>query len=130
MAAAEGNEKQIEYFCDFNERIVDTNWANWNGRTLLSLAAYGRHVEIVRELLYYGVEINSRDRDDRTALALAAYQGSIATVDELIAQEGIEIDTADNTGNISLALAASRPLDGNPSSLVRVRVGSRCEHEE
>lgn len=57
---------------------------NYNDRKLLCLAVYGGHVDIVRDLLHYVFEVNSRDKDGRTVLALAAYQGSTTIVNELI----------------------------------------------
>jgi hypothetical protein len=75
MAILDGNEKQIDYLCYLDERIIDTNWKDYNSRKRLSLTVYRDYVDIMRDLLHYGVEVNSRDKDsyERELQYLAPY---------------------------------------------------------
>jgi ankyrin repeat protein len=62
---------------------------------------------VVKQLLEHSVDVKSRDKDGRTALSLAVYQGHYHVVNELIICQEVEIEIADNKGNTPLALAAS-----------------------
>ena len=70
------------------EWLLDTNLdSQMNG---LHLAARNSHLEILRFLLHFGVDVNSRNKFDSTALHFAAEQGDVEAVRLLCSSDSTE----------------------------------------
>jgi ankyrin repeat protein len=86
---------------------TDTNLADEDGRTPLSHAAGGGHVELVRSLLAQrNVKADSKDKDNRTPLSYAAGGGHAKVVWLLLAQRNVKADSKDKDGRTPLSHAA------------------------
>jgi ankyrin repeat protein len=59
--------------------------------------SYGGDLVGLRKLLKKGVDVNCRDKDGRTPLYFAAYQGHSQIVDALI-EKGAHLEIKDNEG--------------------------------
>jgi len=84
------------------------------GATTLMAAARAGDVEVVRDLVRRGGELEARDEEGYTALMYAASAGEPAAVDELIAG-GAEVNARDNGASTPLMFAAQ----GGHAEIVR-----------
>jgi hypothetical protein len=84
------------------------------GATTLMAAARAGDVEVVRDLVRRGGEIEARDEDGYTALMYAAGAGELAAVDELIAG-GADVNARDSGASTPLMFAAQ----GGHAEIVR-----------
>ena len=85
------------------------------------LAAYGGHVECLKELIAAGADINKETKNGRTALMYAADEGNIECVKELIAA-GADIKKEDADGETALNFTDEKELRGtgtNVSGVIR-----------
>lgn len=88
---------------EFAEKIITTKIAAVYDNILLHAAAYGS-VEIVRDLLEAGADIDHENQAHDTALTLAAWHGNVEVVDALI-EAGANIHHKNIKNRNSLALA-------------------------
>ncbi|KAF8448273.1 ankyrin repeat-containing domain protein [Kalaharituber pfeilii] len=72
----------------------------------LHLAAQGGRVEVLKQLLAAGAQVNIGNKDGKTPLHLAAEMGHAEFVQQLIAA-GAEVNRRDNGGRMPLLHAAS-----------------------
>jgi ankyrin repeat protein len=106
---------------------VDPNIRDEYGRTALEHAAYHGYVEIVRLLLSYPkINVNIQNKNDRiiymknkdgkvelvnengkTALIIAAINGYVDVIKELLAHKNINVNIKDTGGKTALDLAKS-----------------------
>lgn len=73
-----------------------------SGNTLLTTAALMGHTEIVTLLLEHGADVNSRNRDEGTALHIAAFFGRTETV-KLLLEKGADTTLRNNMGGTAIA---------------------------
>jgi hypothetical protein len=90
----------------FLENGVDAHKHDWDGWTLISLAASGGWVDIVKLLLDHYVDPDSRDIDDQTPLLWAAYWGH-SEIAQLLVKRGANPDSKDEYGKTPLSWAAA-----------------------
>jgi len=93
--AADGGYDDVFYHI-LQRPNTNANTTNKLSRTPLAAAAFGRHKDVVEELLDHGVDVNLRDMDGRTGLPLAAYQGYYFVVYMLLDHQELKRDTEDN----------------------------------
>jgi ankyrin repeat protein/serine/threonine protein kinase len=96
-AAANGHTGLVEILTDLAHSVTESE--DRAGRRPVSLAAGNGHVETVRKLLEYGVDLDSRCQYGRTALSWAAGNGHLATVRYLLSVPGSHIDPWDDDIN-------------------------------
>ena len=70
----------------------------------LIMAAYYGDLSEVKRLLAAGAKVNSKDKNDITALMAASLRGHREVVELLLAQ-GAEVNAKDNNGKTALMLA-------------------------
>ena len=90
----------------FDVRDDAVNCARDNAMTPLMHAARLGDLEIARELLALGAELNARNIDGNNALWLACYGGNLDLIDLLLAA-GIDADNVNDNGATCLMYAAS-----------------------
>ena len=88
------------------EAGADVNQCNYDGKSALMDAAWGRMNSVVK-LLEAGANVNTTDECGRTALTNAIQNGSIGCFD-MILKAGADINVLDILGNSPLNLAAKR----------------------
>lgn len=93
--AREGDAEQLAAYVDAG---IPVDLTNAKGDTLLLLAAYAPHPDVVRALLERGADPNRVNDRGQTALAAAAFRSSA---------EGVEL----------LLAAGADPRCGNPDAL-------------
>ncbi len=72
-------------------------------------ASLNGNIELVRQAILQGVDVQDADELDRTAMMFAAYNGHTEIV-QLLAKEGTEINKVNSEGRTSLMFAASGPF--------------------
>jgi len=97
--AREGNAEELAAYVDAG---IPVDLTNAKGDTLLLLAAYAPHPDVVRALLERGADANRVNDRGQTPLAAAAFRSSAASV-ELLLEAGAD------------------PLRGNPDALATAR---------
>jgi len=75
------------------------------GATTLMAAARAGDIEVVRDLVRRGAELEARDADGYTALMYAANAGELANVDQLITG-GADVNARDSSASTPLMFAA------------------------
>jgi hypothetical protein len=96
------------------------------GATTLMAAARAGDVEVLRDLVRRGAELEAQDEDGYTTLMYAANAGEREAADELVAA-GADVDARDNGGSTPLMFAAQgghagivqRLLDGGADPMPR-----------
>ena len=118
---------------------LPANLRNDKGDTLLMLASYHGHGEVVRLLMEHGADPELANDRGQTPLAAAAYQGDMATV-LLLLDLGADVNGSGHTGRTALMIAAmfnrtaivERLLEAGRSSRPRRgwpdRRGRRADH--
>ncbi|MCA9059331.1 MAG: acyltransferase family protein [Planctomycetaceae bacterium] len=76
---------------------IDVNATSQDGASLLTVAVFLGHTEMVEMLLQAGADVNQRNRDQGTALHSAAFVGR-AEEANLLLQAGADIDAVDASG--------------------------------
>lgn len=69
---------------DYVDRGVDVDLSNQDGNSLLMLAAYAGHAELVRGLIERGADVNARNARGQSIVAGAVFRGEGAIVRMLI----------------------------------------------
>ena len=85
------------------------------GFTLLHCRSVFDDVNTARKLLRFGISTEARDRHGRTALSIAALEGSTDIVDLLLARDDVDPNSGDNTKRTPLFQASC----GGEESVVR-----------
>lgn len=78
-----------------------------NGDTALHWAAYKGHAELIKLLMYSGVDLQKPDYFGSTPLHLACLSGNISCVRILCEKSKIELEPRDKNGKTPLQLAKS-----------------------
>ncbi|KFY07352.1 hypothetical protein V492_07225 [Pseudogymnoascus sp. VKM F-4246] len=86
--------------------------SGYENATTLHWAALGGCARIIRFLIKKGVDVNSRDSDDRIPLHYAAQRGHTAAI-RLLTENGADINAQDDSGYTPLHLMA---MNGMPAS--------------
>lgn len=95
-----------------------------NKSTPMHIAVEFGHVDIVKILLHYKEEKNSKDKDMRTPFAIAASNGHIEILNILL-KNGADINSKDKEGNSALHCAA---INGYPDIItILLDVGASIE---
>ena len=109
--------KLIEYGMPVNGLFQEDACTYNRLLTPLAMAAEQCRTEIVRQFLNVpGVNVNESGSHQETALHLAIMSKNIQTVNLLLAQDGILVDTRSETGRTPLSLAVS----GGDAEIVRL----------
>lgn len=98
---------------------VDVNAKDrYYGYTALHAATVGLYdnVELIRELIRHGANINAKSDKEVTPLMIATTQRKEKTVRELLSQKGIEANAKDNDGYTAL----SRAINGRNIEIARL----------
>lgn len=69
---------------DYVDRGVDVDLSNQDGNSLLMLAAYAGHAELVRGLIERGADVNARNARGQSIVAGAVFRGEETIVRMLI----------------------------------------------
>lgn len=103
IAGIQGN---LDLFKELISHGADYNYKTSEGITLLFLAIFYDHIDIVKHLLTYNdIEINCEVADGESALSWACYSGKEAIIDALIEDSRTDINfiTANNKSAIRSA---------------------------
>ena len=88
---------------------ISSNRSNWytagNGCNALHAATYNGHLNCISILLNTGIDINSKDNYNHTALSFAAYYGHLQCMELLLAR-GADINSRNNENHTALHDAA------------------------
>lgn len=104
-------EQRIESVRSALDQGLDVNQADEDGRTLLMMAAFDGHTDVVRLLLDHGAAPDQRDTVGRTALMYAS-TGPFPETVELLLDRGAAVDHADShEGWTALMFAAGEGLE-------------------
>ena len=105
-AAKEGNVAAVS---SLHEAGVSLNIIEegYRARTLLIIAAWGKHLPVVQYLINNGADVNMQDRDGETALVRAVMQGHSEIVRVLLGA-GADCNLGDSDGVTPLMNAAHR----------------------
>jgi len=101
-AARIGNFDMIKKILDHGG--LDINTKNENGHSVLMLAAYNGHEEIVRQLIDQGADVNSVDNSGNSILMGVIFKGHSHIFDLLI-QSGAQLDYVNPKKQSALDLA-------------------------
>lgn len=93
------NEGFMGHFITVTETHFTGGW------TALHFAAMRNDSTLIKLLIAHGADVNARDDEKNTPLHIAAAMGSSDAVQELMANETIELQAANNTGHTPLATA-------------------------
>jgi hypothetical protein len=96
------------------------------GATTLMAAARAGDVEVLRDLVRRGAELEAQDEDGYTALMYAANAGEHEAADELVVA-GADVDARDNGGSTPLMFAAQGGHAENRAAAARRRGRSDAE---
>lgn len=84
----------------------DVNARNKDGYTVLAMASWYGHKEIVELLIENGADVNARSKNDVTALMAASLSGQKEIV-ELLIENGADVNARDSEGFRTALLGAS-----------------------
>jgi ankyrin repeat protein len=102
-AVDKGNLAAVKAALDAGANIEATE--KYGGRTSLMIASIRGYLDIVRELLARGANIEAADNDGWTSLIWASHKGHLDFVKELL-DRGANIEVADDVGWTSLHAAS------------------------
>lgn len=105
-----GNIKKVILSLSLSLDEIDINTKNYNERSLLFLATYGGHLELVKMLLKQpGIQVNTHDfHGSNSPLHVAAYKNNLEIVQELLAFSGTEVNTEDRENQTPLHIAVEK----------------------
>lgn len=103
-AVANGDAAKVESLLN---QGVSPNSKTDDGKTLLMLAAYLGHTDIVKLLIDNGADVNAKDQDGKTALMYAAEKNNVE-IGKLLLENGADPNAADNRGRTALMYAAEK----------------------
>ncbi len=102
-ASAEGDYERAERLLKWGENVDIQNVPH--KQRPLHLAVYNEHPQIVRLLLDYGANPNTRMNNGQTPLFVAAYFGNVKSMKMLI-EHGADVNVKDHLGNTPLHKAS------------------------
>ncbi len=109
-AVANGDIAKVQSLLD---QGVSPNVKADDGKSLLMLASYLGHTDIVQLLIAKGADVNDKDKDGKTALMYAAEKGNV-DVAKLLLENGADLNAVDNNGKTALQIAQ----DNNQTEMV------------
>lgn len=109
---------QAEEFREYLVRGLPANLRNEKGDSLLMIAAYNGHPEVVKLLLEYGADPEMANDRGQTPLAAAAFKGDIEVIGILL-DNGADIDKQDASGHTALMAARIMNAADTPAQLAR-----------
>lgn len=86
---------------------AQTHLTDINGDTALHWCAYKGHVELMRLLMYSGVDLQKTDNFGSTPLHLACLSGNLYCVRMLCEKSNVDLEPKDKNGKTPLQLAQS-----------------------
>ncbi|NLW48361.1 MAG: OmpA family protein [Firmicutes bacterium] len=103
-AVANGDTAEVQNLLD---QGVSPNSKTDDGKTLLMLASYLGHMDIVKLLIDNGADVNAKDQDGKTALIYATEKNNLE-IAKLLLENGADPNAADNKGRTALMYAAEK----------------------
>jgi len=101
IAAFNGHLGIVKYLVD--EKKVDVNKVDKDGKTALHRAAFNGHLGIVKYLVdEKKVDVNKADNYGTTALHMAAFNGHLDTVKYFVDEKKVDVNKANNYGETAL----------------------------
>jgi len=85
-----------------NKNMLDIDWSDDNGRSLLQDAILEGHDDMVSHLLKKNIDINHTDNHNRNVAFDAINSGKIKLIDKIILQEDIDLNIVDSFGKTIL----------------------------
>ncbi|EEU42694.1 uncharacterized protein NECHADRAFT_84187 [Fusarium vanettenii 77-13-4] len=112
----------------FSNNLVDEASTNRSGERILNIAARMGDVEVVRFLLGRpNTQLNHRDNDNLTPLAIAIIHGHFSVVELLLAQRQVDVAGGGVLGTTPISLPY---LQQNSDMTLALNTGNRCMVEE
>lgn len=90
----------INYLKNKQNKAINIQTRDKNGRTALMAAAMNGYIDIVRILLAAGADVNVMSKDGKTALALAAYAGHTNILELLLNAKDPDVDVKDTANTV------------------------------
>ena len=112
LAAQAGRADAVELLLDAGgaeERDVDV--AARNGRTVVHIAAFNGHADVLRAMSEHGGDVDRADANGVTPLAVAAQEGHVDALRVLI-DAGADVNAASEDGSTPLRVATDQWLEG------------------
>lgn len=101
---------------------VNTEVCNKLNRTPLHCAAQSGHLDIVKELLEYGANINSKDKNGYNILHFACFHNHHALVEYLIQNTSINMNDTTNSMEMAIDLTSSKEIIGLLKPLQKIKL--------
>jgi len=108
--AYHGNTAVLERALDNNPDLVFAIRHEQNNNTLLHAAALGNQAQTIRVLLNRGAEVDARNSEGQTPLAIAALTAQTLDSIRALNDAGAQIDNIDNYGRTPLMAAVVKGL--------------------
>ena len=116
-AVRKGKLSRVRELCDWGANIQEPFYSDWTlkstGWTPLHIACQEKSLDVVRELLDRGANIEALDEEGKTPLMSASHWGRRDIVCELI-DRAAKIEAVDNLGRTSLYIAS---MDGSKDAI-------------
>ncbi len=110
LSACNNNAKRTEKItCSTMSHIETKSPITQADYDTMLMAAFEDQIEILKNKIQAGANINHADTDGRTALMLAAFNGHIDVVDYLL-DNGADCKKVDNTNRSALMFACTGPF--------------------
>jgi hypothetical protein len=107
FATQRGNISLMEYLLS-HPRSQSLAQSDYTGQSLLHYAVVSRRVRAIDLVLGHGIDVNTRDNLDRTAMHHAAMRGNLAAVKQLLDVGGLgQLKYVDREGRTPLEVATA-----------------------